>query len=128
MQFEIKEDKYSHANQVSIGSIMTVDYDTELQLPYVEIDWDATDSEVVKIVISDENKNNIRDLLAFKRNKRTGKVKYYISMNDTKSNDVWAWYDEEDLPELGECENDYYRPAHGALPARLIKRKFIFKE
>lgn len=112
-EFKLKEN-YDY----SVGHLVTanqmIHYDSTLKMPYIEIPWTENSSECYKISFAyldiPNNKYHIwKDFMAFKRNGRTTSTKYYLTLNDTKTNDVWYFTSEDDLFENKECANGINR-------------------
>lgn len=112
-RFELKDDSYDFVdiNNIVAGDI-SVDFDPVKNKSFIEFDWDLVPSEweQIKIVFGTEDSetgeySNCYDIIAFKRNNRTGIHKYYLTLNDTKTNDVWYFSDPNDLFETYECVN-----------------------
>lgn len=125
--FKVRNDIYDNRRRpgyepiptVGMSPAFAVDYDSDLKLPYVLVKWGEMRSDVEQILITVCNYdstaigyNNVRDMMAFKRNGRTENTRYYLSLNDTKTNDVWYFKSDEDLFETYECDNGLGRYCH----------------
>ena len=126
VEYDEDEDAFINNPPYKIG------YEESLSKPYIEIYWDQIPPSVLQIkfsLISNfsylENDNDeieyycsdCRDLMAFKREKRTNSTRYYLTMNDSKTNDVWYFAQEDDLFITTPALNGVARNIKNAPPA-----------
>lgn len=94
-------------------------YDEDKGKYYICIDWGAlANYEGDKVILSyyrvtgtyPRQTHFYNDFMSFKR--RDTETKYYLTLNDTKTNDVWYFKSEDDLFETYECDNGSVRTCH----------------
>lgn len=121
-EFVLFSEKYDNIGDdrfLGIGSSpapFEIGFDPNENTSYIDLDWDAIFPEVEQFKIAycyyDSERSadvNCYDMIAFKRNGRSGVVRYYLTLNDTKTNDVWYFSDPDDLFEVRECKNGLER-------------------
>ena len=101
-----------------------IDVDPNNGLTYVEITW-PNHGEYMALSMGHrvgtfEGWTDIYDLIGFRRNGRTGTCRYYLTLNDTKTNDVWYFTNPDDLFTIYECANYGY---NGDTTGRVCKPK-----
>ena len=78
-------------------------------IPIISINWDKIDAETMVVIMADRgpwsNVTKYKELISFKKNGRTGIAKYRLTLNDTKTNDVWYFYDDNELFLTKKCKN-----------------------
>ena len=116
--FKLSDEPYNNVGDdrfLGIGASpapIEVGYEASLNAPYIQVDWSLIlpDVEQFKVVFcyydSDLGADvECHDMIAFKRNGRTQSTKYYLTLNDTKTNDVWYFSNPNDLFITYECKN-----------------------
>ena len=117
-RFILEEGIYSINSNPLLEADSFVNYDSSINMAYIEIPWEELDEDIEAVKItycsheSGNSYNGCQDFIAFKRNGRTTNTKYYVSLNDTKTNDVYYFQDREDLFETYECDNGSVRTCH----------------
>ena len=102
-----------HHGYVFTKELLKFNYDENLDLPYIQVDWtNAEEDNINQIMIAGYINGEYYNLLGIKRNGKTEITKYYLTLNDTKTNDVWYFKDENDLFETYECDNGSIRTCH----------------
>lgn len=104
-----------------------IGYDANINKWYIDIDWEdfivyydeydgrEKPASFDKIILSKyigqttstPRRYNFTDYISFKR--REVNTRYYLTLNNTKTNDVWYFSDEDDLFETRECDNTIER-------------------
>lgn len=124
-KFELSEnpvhrDNYVIENINAANSHVFIDYDVVLRKPFISIDWSyygssIFDQIVISYYVSGQNGGyDCYDLMAFRKNgRKSDGTRYYLSLNDTKTTDVWYFKNDNDLFETWPCLNGLQRKISG---------------
>lgn len=78
-------------------------------IAYIEIKWTSISEATAnkKLILSCNLDGNIYDFIAFRY--KNSDTKYYLTLNDTKSSEVWYFTSDSDLFTIKECANGINR-------------------
>lgn len=74
-------------------------------IAYIRVNWENISGAIEgkKIILSCLNNSLVYDFIAFKY--KSENTDYYLTLNDTKSNEVWYFSNDNDLFTIKECDN-----------------------
>lgn len=93
---KLKEEEYSsnYSARIPASDICKINITYEDRAPYIFVDWDRESLiyyRKIKLVSFNPNTNKYKDIISFKRdNSSITEQEFFVSLNDTRSDKVWA--------------------------------------